>query len=76
MNYAVSRVLDFKKLAESKLEITGCWANMNPPNAAHGTHSHPNNDPRPQREIFNPAVRALTAENTDQVVVKVRNGTF
>ena len=96
MNHAVSRVLDFQKIAEAKFEITGCWANMNPLNAAHGTHSHPNNflsgvyylrtnteadtinfhDPRPQREIIKPAVTELTAENTDQVVVRVRNGTL
>ena len=96
VNQAVSRVLDFQKIAEAKFEITGCWANMNPPNATHGTHSHPNNfpsgvyylrtntgadtinfhDPRPQREIIKPAVTELTVENTDQVVVKVRDGTL
>ena len=96
MNHAVRRVLDFQKIVRAEFELTGCWANINPPNAAHGTHSHPNNflsgvyylrtntgadtinfhDPRPQREIIKPAVTELTAENTDQVVVKVRNGTL
>ena len=33
-------------------------------------------DPRPQTEIIKPPVTELTAENTDQVVVKVRNGTL
>ena len=32
-------------------------------------------DPRSQTEIIRPPVTALTAENTDQVVVEVRNGT-
>jgi uncharacterized protein (TIGR02466 family) len=96
VNHAVKRVLEFLKIGEEKFEITGCWANMNPPEAAHGTHNHPNNflsgvyyvqtnkgaetinfhDPRPQTEIIRPAVTSLTAENTDQVVVKVRNGTI
>ncbi len=100
MNHAVSLVLDFlkigPKIGEVDFEITGCWANMNPPDAAHGMHSHPNNflsgvyyvqtnkgaetinfhDPRSQTEIIKPAVTELIAENTDQVVVKVRNGTI
>jgi len=95
MNHAAKCVLEFLKIGEENFDITGCWANMNPPNAAHGTHNHPNNflsgvyyaqtnkgsetvnfhDPRPQTEIIRPAVTALTAENTDQVVVQVRNGT-
>ena len=33
-------------------------------------------DPRPQIGIIRPPVQALTAENTDQVVVKVRDGTL
>ena len=33
-------------------------------------------DPRSQTEIIKPPVTALTAENTDQVVVKVSNGTM
>ena len=33
-------------------------------------------DPRPQAGIIRPPVTELTAENTDQVVVKVRNGTL
>ena len=33
-------------------------------------------DPRPQADIIRPPVTALTAENTDPVVVRVRNGTL
>lgn len=33
-------------------------------------------DPRAQSRIIRPPVTALTADNTDQVVVKVRNGTL
>ncbi len=33
-------------------------------------------DPRRQTGIIRPPVTELTAENTDQVVVKVRNGTL
>ena len=96
LNHGLTRVLEFLEIGEENLEITGCWANMNPPDAAHETHNHPNNylsgvyyaqtnrgadtikfhDPRPQTEIIKPAVTALTAENTDQVVVKVANGTL
>jgi len=36
-------VLAFLKTAEGELEITGCWANVNGPGAAHRMHSHPNN---------------------------------
>jgi uncharacterized protein (TIGR02466 family) len=78
------------------LAITGCWANVNAPGAAHPEHSHPNNylsgvyylltpagadtidfhDPRPQTGIIRPPVMALTAENTDEVVVRVTAGTL
>ena len=96
MNHAVGCVLDYLKIGEADFEITGSWANMNPPDAAHGMHNHPNNflsgvyyvqtnkgadtinfhDPRSQAEIIKPPVTELTAENTDQVVVTVRNGTL
>ena len=33
-------------------------------------------DPRPQAAVIRPPVTALTAANTDQVVVRVRNGTL
>jgi uncharacterized protein (TIGR02466 family) len=33
-------------------------------------------DPRPQRRVITPPVMELTAENTDQVVVRVANGTL
>ena len=96
VNHAVRCVLDFLNIGPADFEITGSWANINPPDAAHRMHNHPNNflsgvyyvqtkmgadtinfhDPRPQTEIIKPPVTELTAENTDQVVVKVRNGTL
>ena len=95
LNDAVVSVLDFLNIGQVDFEITGVWANMNPPDAAHRMHSHPNNflsgvyyvrthkgadtinfhDPRSQTEIIKPPVTELTAENTDQVVVEVKNGT-
>ena len=95
MNQAVRRVLDFLKIGAAEFEITGCWANINPPDTAHGMHNHPNNflsgiyyvqtnkgadtltfhEPRPQTAIVKPPVTGLTAENTDQVIVKVGSGT-
>ncbi|MBL4783558.1 MAG: 2OG-Fe(II) oxygenase family protein [Porticoccaceae bacterium] len=89
-------VLRFLKIPNDAMEITGCWANINPPGAAHRCHSHPNNfisgvyylqtpaggdtinfhDPRVQTGIIRPPVTELTAENTDQVVVKVGSGTL
>ena len=96
LNDAVASVLDFLKIGQKDFEITGLWANMNPPDAAHGMHSHPNNflsgvyyvrthkgadtinfhDPRSQTGIIRPPVMELTAENTDQVVVRVKGGTI
>lgn len=96
LNDAIVNVLEFLKIGQEDFEITGIWANMNPPNAAHKMHSHPNNflsgvyfvrthegadtinfhDPRSQTEIIRPPVMELTAENTDQVVVRVKNGTI
>ena len=43
VNHSVRRVLDFLKIGAADFEITGCWANMNPPDAAHDRHGHPNN---------------------------------
>jgi len=97
---AAEAVLDYLKIGvgpesnEAALAITGCWANVNAPGAAHPEHSHPNNylsgvyylvtpagadtidfhDPRPQTGIIRPPVTALTAENTDEVVVRVAAG--
>ncbi|HEV8391874.1 MAG TPA: 2OG-Fe(II) oxygenase family protein [Dongiaceae bacterium] len=101
---AAEAVLDYLKIDrgvgpksnEAGLAITGCWANVNAPGAAHPEHSHPNNylsgvyylvapagadaidfhDPRPQTGIIRPPVTALTAENTDEVVVRVTAGTL
>ena len=36
-------VLKFLRIAEEQLEITGCWATVLAPGAAHKLHSHPNN---------------------------------
>ena len=92
---AVRDVLEHLRIGEVAFEITGCWANVNAPGAAHGVHSHPNNflsgvyyvraprggdtvnfhDPRSQTGILRPPVVELTADNTDQVVVRVDEGT-
>lgn len=94
INEAVVTVLAFLKIGQVDFEITGIWVNMNPPDAVHSKHSHPNNflsgvyyvqtqkgadtinfhDPRLQTEIMKAPVTELTAENTDQVVVSVKNG--
>ena len=97
---AAGAALDYLKIGPdirgTGLAITGCWANVNAPRAAHPEHSHPNNylsgvyylmtpagadtidfhDPRPQTGIIRPPVTALTAENTDEVVVQVTAGTL
>lgn len=93
---AAKTVLEFLKIEYDALQITGCWATMSAPGAAHRMHGHPNNflsgvyylqvgegadtinfhDPRPQSGIIRPAVTALTAYNTDQVVVRVEEGTL
>ncbi len=90
-------VLEFLRIGGGELpRLTGCWANVNAPGAAHRAHAHPNNflsgvyyvrvpagadtlnfhDPRPQAGILRPPVTALTNENTDQVVVRVTEGTL
>ncbi|MGH6894231.1 MAG: 2OG-Fe(II) oxygenase family protein [Dongiaceae bacterium] len=91
---AAESALDRLKIARADLAITGCWANLNAPGAAHPEHSHPNNylsgvyyvrtpagadtiafhDPRPQAAIMRPPVTALTADNADEVMVRVREG--
>jgi uncharacterized protein (TIGR02466 family) len=91
---AVDEVLTFLRIVSRDVAITGCWANVNAPAAAHAMHTHPNNflsgvyyvqvaegadtinfhDPRPQVAVFRPPVTALTAYNTDQVVIKVEPG--
>lgn len=93
---AAASVLQFLKIGDEAIEITGCWMNLYAPGAAHRAHSHPNNflsaayyvraspgadainfhDPRSQTGIIRPPVTELTAVNTDQVVVRVTNGTL
>jgi uncharacterized protein (TIGR02466 family) len=93
---AAASVLLFLKIGAQAIEITGCWANLYAPGAAHRAHSHPNNylsavyyvrtwpgadsinffDPRSQTDVIRPPVTELTSANTDQVVVRVRNGTL
>jgi uncharacterized protein (TIGR02466 family) len=93
---AARAVLRFLSIDDDSIEITGCWANINPPGAMHPMHSHPNNflsgvyytrtpagadrinfhDPRPQTAIIRPPVTALSAANTDEVVVTVSEGTL
>ena len=92
----VRDVLEYLRIGEAAFEITGCWANVNSPGAAHGVHSHSNNllsgvyyvraprggdtinfhDPRSQAGILRPPVVELTADNTDQVVVRIGEGTL
>jgi uncharacterized protein (TIGR02466 family) len=93
---AAASVLQFLKIGAEAIEITGCWANLYAPGAAHRAHSHPNNylsavyyvrtwpgadtinfhDPRSQPGVIRPPVTELTSANTDQVVVRVSNGTL
>ena len=40
---AARGVLDYLKLDVDGIEITGCWANVNPAGAPHALHTHPNN---------------------------------
>jgi uncharacterized protein (TIGR02466 family) len=40
---AAEGVLEFLRIGSSDLHITGCWANVSAPGAAHRTHTHPNN---------------------------------
>jgi uncharacterized protein (TIGR02466 family) len=40
---AAASVLQFLKIGAEAIEITGCWANLYAPGAAHRAHSHPNN---------------------------------
>ena len=96
IQHAAGSVLRFLRIGYDALEITGCWANVLAPGAAHKMHSHPNNflsgvyyvrtrpgadtinfhDPRAQASVIRPPVSELTSENTDQVVVKVTEGTL
>jgi uncharacterized protein (TIGR02466 family) len=96
INDTARTVLQFLKIGYDAIEITGCWANINPAGASHRSHSHPNNflsgvyyvqthaggdtinfhDPRVQTGVIRPPVTELTAENTDQAVITVSNGTL
>lgn len=40
---AAAKVFDFLQVEERGFEITGCWANINPPGGPHMPHTHPNN---------------------------------
>ena len=96
INDTARTILQFLKIGYDAIEITGCWANINPAGASHRSHNHPNNylsgvyyvqtraggdtinlhDPRVQTGIIRPPVTELTEENTDQIVIKVSNGTL
>ncbi len=43
INDAVKTISQFLKIGYDAYEITGCWANLNPPGAPHKIHTHPNN---------------------------------
>src|SRR5262245_31421524 len=40
---AAESALDYLKVSHAGILVTGCWANLNAPGAAHPEHSHPNN---------------------------------
>ncbi len=40
---SAASVLQFLKIGKQEIQITGCWANLYAPGAAHRAHSHPNN---------------------------------
>jgi len=40
---AVDGVLDFLQAERLPMEVTGAWANINPPGSPHSPHVHPNN---------------------------------
>ena len=40
---AVDTALVFLRVGHPQLLLTGCWANVNAPGAAHRMHAHPNN---------------------------------
>jgi hypothetical protein len=43
VNRATKTVMAFLRIGYDACQITGCWANVNPPGALHRMHSHPNN---------------------------------
>ncbi len=43
VNRVAESVLQFLRIENAAIEITGCWANLHAPGAAHRAHSHPNN---------------------------------
>ena len=40
---AVAGVVEFLEVEPLPMEVTGCWANVNPPGSPHSLHNHPNN---------------------------------
>ena len=40
---ATKGIVDFLKVAEESIEITSCWANINPQGSSNPWHTHPNN---------------------------------
>jgi hypothetical protein len=65
---AVTGILKFLRIGYDAFEITACWATVLAPGAEHKVHG--------QASIIRPPVTALTAENTEQVVVRVTDGTL
>lgn len=43
VNQAARAALDFLKVSYKAIEITGCWANINPHGGQNSPHMHPNN---------------------------------
>lgn len=73
---SATSILRFQRIGDEALEITGCWA----PVLAPGARTHVGadtinfHDPRRQTGAIRPPVVELSAENTDQVVVRVGDG--
>jgi uncharacterized protein (TIGR02466 family) len=43
ISHLATAALEFMHVGHQGFEITGCWANVNAPGAAHAPHHHPNN---------------------------------
>ncbi len=88
----VPAILRFLRVGYDAYQITGCWATVLARGAAHKMPApqklaergvlppHPSrcghHQLRNQASIIRPPVVELTAENTDQVVVRVKDGTM
>ena len=58
---AAAHVAADMKLLQTKLVVTGCWANVNPPGLSHNAHNHPNN-------LLSGVYYVATGEGADTIV--------